>query len=106
MSAERENPLLRVEGLAAWYENANTRRKLRQPRLVLDGIDLTIGQGEVLGLVGESGCGKTTLARTLLGLSTSWRGIIEMDGHRLHRDRRTVVAERGIRRSFRTLTVH
>ncbi len=35
---------------------------------VLDGVNLTIRSGEIMGLVGESGCGKTTLARSVLGI--------------------------------------
>ncbi len=35
---------------------------------VLDGVNFSINEGEVMGLVGESGCGKTTLARSILGV--------------------------------------
>ncbi len=38
------------------------------PARVLNGIDLALAEGETLGIVGESGCGKTVLARTILGI--------------------------------------
>src|SRR5688500_841117 len=40
----------------------------RGPAQVLDAINLDVGTGEIMGLVGESGCGKTTLARAILGV--------------------------------------
>src|SRR2546421_11607534 len=40
----------------------------REPAWALDGVNLDVYPSEILALVGESGCGKTTLARTLLGL--------------------------------------
>ncbi|GGT21645.1 ABC transporter ATP-binding protein [Nonomuraea spiralis] len=46
----------------------------------VDGVNLAIGQGEIVALVGESGCGKTTLARTLLGLERPTSGEVRYDG--------------------------
>jgi peptide/nickel transport system ATP-binding protein len=67
-------PLLRLRGLSVRYSSGP---------LVLDGLDLDVHPGECLALVGESGCGKTTLARAVLGLlprHATVTGAIELRG--------------------------
>jgi oligopeptide/dipeptide ABC transporter ATP-binding protein len=61
-------PLLQVDGLSVTFESrAASGRRLGVVQAV-DDVDLVIAPGEVLGLVGESGCGKTTLGRCVVGL--------------------------------------
>ena len=54
-------------------------RNLRQLKAV-NGVSLNVAKGAVLGLVGESGCGKTTMAKLILGLETLTAGEIFIDG--------------------------
>jgi len=74
-------PLVQVNNLQKYFPISAgvVRRVVGQVRAV-DGVSFSIEQGKVLGLVGESGCGKTTIGRTLLRLTPSTSGSVLIDG--------------------------
>lgn len=76
-----ENYLLRTEDLFKWFpiKGGLLGRTVARVRAV-DGVTLGVKRGETLGVVGESGCGKTTLSRTVLRLTDPSRGKIIFDG--------------------------
>jgi oligopeptide transport system ATP-binding protein len=82
-------PLVLVEGLKKHFPITRGILAQRQVGAVqaVDGISFTIERGETLGLVGESGCGKTTAGRTLLGLYPATDGVVTIDGRDVHQSR-------------------
>jgi oligopeptide transport system ATP-binding protein len=84
-------PLLEVRGLAMHFpvsEGIVLSRKIGDVKAV-DGVDFTINRGETLGLVGESGCGKTTTGRCILRLERPTAGEILFDGRDINRMQRS-----------------
>ena len=102
MSAGKKNaPLLRVEGLQTWFpiRSGPLRRTTGQLRAV-DGVDLEIHRGKTLALVGESGCGKTTVGRSILGLERARAGRVWHDGRNL-----LVLSQKDLRATRRKLQI-
>ena len=77
-------PLIEVKQLKVWFpiKKGILQRTVDYVRAV-DEVDLNISKGQIVALVGESGCGKTTLGRSLLQLETVTSGSIKMAGKEL-----------------------
>jgi peptide/nickel transport system ATP-binding protein len=86
-------PLLEIRGLKRYFDvSASAFERLLQGKQrlwvkALDGVSFTIRRGETFALVGESGCGKSTVARCLVGLYRPSAGSITFDGADLARPR-------------------
>ena len=74
-------PLLKVEGLKTWYPlRKGVFSRVYDYVKAVDEVNLEVYEGETLGLVGESGCGKTTLGRSILRLAEPTGGKVWFDG--------------------------
>ncbi|MBO0681762.1 MAG: ATP-binding cassette domain-containing protein [Candidatus Dormibacteraeota bacterium] len=60
--------MLRVRGLRSGYGSSE----------VVHGVDLEVGQGEIVGMIGRNGMGKTTLLKAIIGLLPRWEGTVEL----------------------------
>ena len=79
MSDKQNKPLVEVRNLCKYFD-INTGLFRTKPLKAVDGVSFNINRGETLGLVGESGCGKTTVGRTILNLYKPTSGEILFDG--------------------------
>ena len=81
-----QNPMLRVKNLFVEYiVDKNLFGKVTKKVNAVNNVSFDVYKGETLGLVGESGCGKTTIGRTILQLIESSSGEIEFEGIKLNK---------------------
>jgi len=73
------DPFMSVRNLRTYYDERTVLSR-DPPVKAVDGVSFDVYDGETLGLVGESGCGKTTLGRTLVGLESATGGTVEAEG--------------------------
>lgn len=78
---EELGPLIKIRNARKWFPiKAGMFSPVTAHVRAVDGVDLEIKRGETVGIVGESGCGKTTLGRLVMGLIPRTEGSIEFDG--------------------------
>src|ERR1700688_2974543 len=78
-SARTSEEILNIRNVSRGF------KKTQGDLLVLDGIDLTLRQGEIVGLLGRSGSGKSTLLRIISGLASPSSGAVTYLGHPIDR---------------------
>ena len=87
-------PLLQTRDVHCTFMVRQGLFQPKQPLHAVNGVSLAVAKGEVLGLVGESGCGKSTVAKMLLGLQPVTSGEILIDGEPASQLERKAVARR------------
>jgi len=94
-------PLVSVRDLKKYYHSAGLFGRAAPPVRAVDGVSFELGRGETLALVGESGCGKSSVGRTILRLQEPTSGSVSFDGVELFTLNRTRL--RGLRRRMQII---
>ncbi|WP_346291240.1 ABC transporter ATP-binding protein [Sphaerothrix gracilis] len=81
---EKEGPLLTVQDLRVGYPIRGIFGQTQRYVMAVNGVSFEVYRGETFGLVGESGCGKTTLGRALLHLIKPMQGRVLFDGRNIY----------------------
>lgn len=84
MNSAFTEPLLRVDQLSVQYGSAGILPGKKRPLKAVSEVSLQVGRGETFALVGESGCGKSSLARAVVALERPAAGRVVFDGNDLH----------------------
>jgi nitrate/nitrite transport system ATP-binding protein len=85
MNSNKQNlhitPFLEIENLVKIYPGNNNGEKF----VVLDGVNLTVGEDEYISVIGHSGCGKSTLLKIVAGLEKATSGSVRLDGKEIRK---------------------
>jgi peptide/nickel transport system ATP-binding protein len=82
-NGDQFEPLISIHDLRVWFELRRFGLGHAGYVRAVDGVNFDLGKGEAVGVVGESGCGKTTLMKTILGLNPITQGYILFNGERI-----------------------
>lgn len=78
--ADSQKEILKISNLDVFYREGGGFFRKSSRKKALGNVNLSVREGEILGIVGESGCGKSTLSKTIVGLNRDYSGTIETDG--------------------------
>ncbi|MGV2393183.1 UNVERIFIED_CONTAM: ATP-binding cassette domain-containing protein [Campylobacter lari] len=97
MKNNDQEVILRINGLKKYFTNNGVINK------AVNGVSLNVRKGEIVGLIGESGSGKTTVGRSLLRLYDNFNGFVTLDNKVISGKRLSHVRNRFLRKNIQMI---